>query len=83
VGCHNVEMQSAKRATVRLDPKLHRALRKRAAEAERSIDELIDDAVRDALSEDADDLAAVAGRSDEPTRPFKAFVSDLKRRGRL
>jgi hypothetical protein len=76
-------MQSTKRATVRLDPKLHRALRKRAAEAERSIDELIDDAVREALAEDADDLAAVADRKDEPTRPFKSFVNDLKRRGRV
>lgn len=76
-------MQTAKRATVHLDPKLHRALRRRAADADRSVDELVDDAVRDALAEDADDLAAVADRKDEPTRPFKRFVSDLKRRGKL
>ena len=76
-------MQTAKRATVHLDPKLHRALRRRAADADRSVDELIDDAVRDALAEDADDLAAVADRKNEPTRPFKRFVSDLKRRRKL
>jgi hypothetical protein len=74
-------MQSTKRATVRLDPKLHRALRKRAAEAERSIDDLIDDAVRDALAEDADDLAAVADRKDEPTRPFKSSTRSMTARG--
>ena len=76
-------MQSTKRTTVHLDPKLHRALRRRAADAKRSIDDLVDDAVRDALAEDADDLAAVADREDEPTRPFKSFVNDLKRRGKL
>lgn len=71
------------RATIYLDAMLHRALRLKAAEADRTISALVNDAVRAALAEDADDLAAIAGRKREPRRPFEAFVADLKRRGRL
>jgi predicted transcriptional regulator len=70
------------RATVHLDPKLHRALRRRAADTERTIADLVDDAVRDALAKDKTDVAAIAARAGEPVRPFEAFVRDLKRRGK-
>ena len=76
-------MQSTKRATVGLDPKLHRALRRKAAATESTIEDLIDDAVREALAEDRDDVAVIAARKGQPTRPFAAFVTDLKRRGKL
>lgn len=76
-------MQSTKRATVRLDPKLHRALRRKAADTDCTISDLIDDAVRESLAEDADDVAAIEARRDEPKREFAAFVGELKRRGKL
>ena len=47
-----------KRATVYLDPALHKALRLKSIETSRSMSDLINDYIRDELSEDADDLAA-------------------------
>lgn len=76
-------MQSAKRATIYLEQKLHRALRLKAAETDRSVSDLVNEAVRGALSEDADDLAAIEDRKNEPKRSFETFVAELKRRGDL
>jgi hypothetical protein len=76
-------MSEAKRATIYLEPALHRALRLKSAETDATISDIVNAAVREALAEDADDLAAVAERRSEPARPFAAFVSDLRRRGKL
>ena len=67
-----------KRATVYLDPVLHKALRLQSIETSRSVSELINDAVRDELSEDARDLALFNERGDEPTMEFEDFVKGLK-----
>ena len=75
-------MGEPKRATVYFEPEVHKALRLRAAAADRSISEMVNEAVRLSLAEDADDLAA-ADRRKEPTVDFAEFVRDLKRRGRL
>ncbi len=72
-----------KRATVYLDPALHRALRLKSVETSRSMSELINDAIRDELAEDADDLAVFRVRQNEPTIKFEDFVNELKRDGRL
>ncbi len=76
-------MAASKRATVYLEQPLHRALRLKSAETDRTISDLVNDAVRESLAEDADDLAAIDARSGEPTRAFELFVADLKRRGKL
>lgn len=76
-------MPTTKRATVYLDASLHRALRLKAAETDRSISDLVNAAVRLTLAEDAEDLAAFRDRADEPTLPFEEFVRDLKLRGEL
>lgn len=47
-----------KRATVYFEPSLHRALRLKAAEIDSSISRLVNEAVREALAEDDEDLAA-------------------------
>ena len=73
----------AKRATVYFDPEIHRALRLKAAESDRSVSEMVNDAVRTALAEDADDLTAIDKRRHEREISFEAFVKSLKRRGRL
>jgi hypothetical protein len=74
---------ATKRATVYLDSQIHRALRLKSAETERSISELVNDAVRMSLSEDADDLASFEARAGEPNLRFEDFVKDLKRRGKV
>jgi len=76
-------MDTQKRATVYFAPEIHRALRLKAAAADRSISEMVNEAVRAALSEDAEDLSAFEERRNEPTVSFESFVKGLKRRGRL
>lgn len=72
-----------KRATIYFDPALHKALRLKSAETEQSMSDLVNEAVRVLLSEDAEDLAAIAERKAEPTISFEDFVRDLKERGQL
>lgn len=74
---------SARRATVYLDPELHRALRIKAAETDQSISDLINSAVRQSLAEDAEDLATFRARAKEPNLDFESVLKDLRRRGRL
>jgi hypothetical protein len=73
----------AKRATVYLDPELHKALRLKAVETSRSVSELVNFAVRDALAEDAEDIAAFEERVKEPLIAYDEMVKRLKRDGRL
>lgn len=72
-----------KRATVYFDPELHRALRVKAAETDRSMSDLVNEAVQLSLAEDAEDLAAFEERQNEPSLPFEDVVKDLKRRGKI
>ncbi|MGQ0812851.1 MAG: ribbon-helix-helix domain-containing protein [Gemmatimonadota bacterium] len=76
-------MANSKRATIYFDDDLHKALRIKAAETDRSVSDLVNAALRQALSEDAEDLAAFRERASEKTMPFEEFVADLKRRGKL
>jgi plasmid stability protein len=76
-------MNTAKRATVYFDPEIHRALRLKAATSDRSISDMVNDAVKLSLSEDAEDLAAFDARRREPNLDFEQFVKALKRRGKL
>ena len=62
---------------------VHRALRLKAAETERSVSDLVNEAVRAQLAEDAEDLEAFRSRKREPAIRFEDFLRDLKRRGRL
>ncbi len=75
--------EEPKRATVYFDPEIHRALRLKAAETDRPISDLVNDAVKLALAEDAEDLATFEDRAREPNLPFESVVKDLKRRGKI
>jgi hypothetical protein len=72
-----------KRATVYFEPYLHRALRLKAAETDSSVSELVNDAVKEALAEDAEDLAAFEERDKEADLKFEEVLKDLKRRGKI
>ncbi len=72
-----------KRATVYLDPALHKALRLKSVETSRSMSDLINDAIREEMAEDADDLAVFDARKNEPTVTFENFVKELKRDGKI
>lgn len=76
-------MSVTKRATIYLDADLHRAVRMKAAEIEKSVSDLVNAALRHSLAEDADDLAAFGDRAKEPNLDFETVVKDLRRRGKL
>jgi len=72
-----------KRATVYLDPALHRALRLKAAETDRSLSDIVNEAIKLSLYEDAEDLAAFEDRAKEPNLLFEDVVRELKRSGSI
>ena len=72
-----------KRATVYLDPKLHQALKIKSAQIERTMSDLINDAVRLSLAEDYEYLLAIEERHKEPNLDFKDVLRDLKNSGKL
>lgn len=73
----------SKRATIYFDAGIHRALRLKAAEIDRTVSDLVNEAVKASLAEDAEDLAAFELREPEPNLPYEQVVKDLKRRGKL
>ncbi len=72
-----------KRATVYLDPAIHRALRLKAAETDRTMSDLVNEAIKLSLAEDAEDLNAFDERASEPNLPFEDVVKELRRRGKI
>lgn len=64
---------------VYLQPKVYRALKFKSATTDRSVSELVNAAVLEALREDAVDVDAFDKRRKEPTRSFKQVLKDRKR----
>lgn len=74
---------TTKRATVYFDPMIHKALKLKSIETSKSISELVNQAVKEALAEDAEDLAAIEERANEPLIRFPEMVKRLKQDGRI
>jgi hypothetical protein len=72
-----------KRTTVYLDPKLHRAIKMKAIQLNAAVSDLVNEAVRLSLKEDAIDLKAIKDRVHEPSRSYEAVLKSLKRDGLL
>jgi hypothetical protein len=72
---------ATKRATVYLDPKLHKALRLKAVETSSSVSELVNNAVREALAEDVGDIAAFEERKREPLISYDEMIKRLRKDG--
>lgn len=73
----------SKRATVYFDAAIHRALRLKAAETDQSLSDLVNDAVRESLREDAEDLEAFDARANEASLSFDQVLEDLRLSGKL
>jgi plasmid stability protein len=71
------------RAAIYLENPLHQALRLKAANTGRSLSDLVNDAIRAALREDEDDLAAFADRADEKPVSYEQFLARLKADGTM
>jgi hypothetical protein len=72
-----------KRATIYFDPDLHKALKLKAVETSRSITDLVNEAVKEALSEDAEDLAAFDRRKNEPLISYEQMIKKLRENGSI
>ena len=74
---------TAMRATIYLDPELHKALRLKAVETDQSLSKLVNEAIKESLVEDAEDIAAFEKRAKEPLISYEAMVKRLKKDGRI
>lgn len=72
-----------KRSTIYLDPDLHKALRLKAVETSRSLSDLVNEAVKLALAEDTEDLAAFEARKAEPLISYDVMLKRLRKDGRI
>ena len=72
-----------KRATIYLDPMLHKALKLKSMETSKSISALVNQAIRDALAEDAADIIAYEERINEPVISYSEMVKRLQQDGRI
>jgi plasmid stability protein len=75
--------ETYKRSTIYFEPEIHHALRVKAANTHQSVSEVVNEAVRLALREDAEDLNAFEERAEEPTLSYDALLKDLKLHGKL
>ncbi|MFA5843273.1 MAG: ribbon-helix-helix protein, CopG family [Coriobacteriia bacterium] len=76
-------MPAMRRSTVYLDPDLHQALRLKAAATDRSLSDLVNEALRAALAEDEEDLRAIEERVREPLMAYEEFLGYLRADGKL
>lgn len=71
------------RSTVYFDPQMHKAVRLKAAQENRSVSDIVNEAVALLASEDAEDIADFDSRRAEPTVDYASFVQKLKNDGIL
>jgi hypothetical protein len=72
-----------KRATIYFAPELHKALKIKALETSRSITDLVNQAVRESLTEDAEDILAYEKRKNEPLISYDQMLKKLRKDGRI
>jgi len=73
----------SKRSTIYFDPAIHKALRLKSAETSRSLSDLVDEALRLAITEDQADLEDYNKRKDEPVLTYEEMLAELKRHGKI
>jgi plasmid stability protein len=74
---------AATRSTIYFEPDLHRALRLKAAHTHSSLSNIVNEAVRQALQEDQEDLASFDERAKEPLISYEELLKDLKKKGKI
>lgn len=72
-----------KRSTIYLEPELHKAVRLKSAHTNRSISDIVNDSLREALREDQEDLEAFEKRAKEPIMSYEALLTKLKADGKI
>ena len=76
-------MEETHRATLYLDARLYKVLKLKAVHSDRSISDLVNEAIRMSLAEDAIDLEAIRKRAKSPEKSFEGFLKELRKDGLL
>jgi len=71
------------KSEIYFDPKVHEALRLRATNSQTSMSALVNEAVKQMIHEDQEDLAAFEQRTSESEISRKTLLANLKRHGKL
>jgi hypothetical protein len=74
---------NVKRSTVYFDPELHHAIKLKALISNRSLSEIVNEAVRQSLREDEEDIAAFEQRANEPLMTYEELIKDLREHGKI
>jgi len=75
--------EASKRSTIYFEPELHHALRIKAAHTRQTLSDIVNEAVRQSLREDQEDLAAFEERAHEPLISYEELLRDLKAHGKI
>lgn len=73
--------QLSQRSTVYFDPQMHKALRLKAAQENRSISDIVNEAVSLLANEDKDDISDFDSRKNEQSIDYESFLNLLKNDG--
>jgi len=72
-------MAEPKRTTVYLDKNIHKALKLKALEVDKSVSELIESYIKHHLAEDFEDMNTIKNRKKERSLSYDSFISTLKK----
>lgn len=72
-----------KRATIYIEPELHKAVRLKSAHTNRTISDIVNESLRESLREDQEDLEAFEKRRSEPTISYENMLKKLKADGKI
>ena len=72
-----------KRATIYLNADLHKALRLKSVDISRSVSYFVNEAVQEAIEEDAEYLKTFDERASEPLISYEEIIKALKKDGRI
>lgn len=75
--------EKLKRSVIYFDHEIHHALCIMAADTHRSVSEVVNEAVRLALLEDAEDLSVFDEPADEPTLSYETLMKNLQSHGKV
>ena len=72
-----------KRATVYIEPEIHKAIKLKSAVTDQSISDLGNDALRATLIEDEEDLRAIKKHAKDPLMTYEELLAKLKADGKI
>ena len=78
-----MDQSRAKQATIYCDENIHKALRLKAAGTNRSISDVVNEAVKNLLAEDQKNLEAFEAQDYEPVISYEDLLNDLKSEGKI